>query len=516
MNKYKRKEQRFSIALAAGLLIGALTQLFAISPEDADTTRANDSQSIFFGDINIISTNLQMESRLDHLKMQYARKRVNPETIEEFTTQILALPISKGYYFPGLSLREISPCAESGGTKLNPTWQLDWGDPVQVDTFLYKGLENTLPRLLDRELLPYKGKMYNPQLVARLRNSVARYPFLMLENEGEIVKTVQGATGLLLTLKEARNNRLGGVLGYVPPSGVREGYFTGEIDLELLNLSGTGRQLSVYWSKVNRYSQSLKLGFFEPWIWKTRLFGNCAFQQDLRDTLAVIRDFQIGVGKRAFGRSSVQLQLGFNSTLPTPGGKEILGLSQTRSGSIGMQFGFDNRNRPLNPTTGTFLKLAGTIGQRTEEVAGQVWQFQGGIDAETFYAFLSEWVAAGSVHFKGKWFSRGRPDYAEQYWFGGARSLRGYANDFFRGSEVGWLALELRWIIGDYSRIYAFTDQGYYKLPKLGVNETGFPNSIGIGLRLESRMGIIGLDYGFGKGDTFTTAKIHLYLENRF
>jgi len=33
---------------------------------------------------------------------------------------------------------------------------------------------------------------------------------------------------------------------------------------------------------------------------------------------------------------------------------------------------------------------------------------------------------------------------------------------------------------------------------------------------LDSRMGIIGLDYVFGKGDTFTTAKIHVFLENRF
>jgi len=42
------------------------------------------------------------------------------------------------------------------------------------------------------------------------------------------------------------------------------------------------------------------------------------------------------------------------------------------------------------------------------------------------------------------------------------------------------------------------------------------PNSFGIGMRLESRMGTIGLDYAFGEDDTFTTAKIHLHLENRF
>jgi len=212
------------------------------------------------------------------------------------------------------------------------------------------------------------------------------------------------------------------------------------------------------------------------------------------------------------------LQLNFNNqyTIPTPGGRTILGLNPTKTTMIGLEFNKDRRNNRLNPDRGYQLHLKSLIGNRNETTKKNKSQLQGEIDGEFDYLIKNQWVASLKGHYKGKWLSKGSVTFSEQFWFGGANSLRGYSQDFFRGSEIAWASFELRWIIGDLSRVYIFSDYGYYKLPVSGKNEIGFPGSFGVGLRLDSRMGIIGLDYGFGKGDTFSTAKVHINIENRF
>ena len=115
--------------------------------------------------------------------------------------------------------------------------------------------------------------------------------------------------------------------------------------------------------------------------------------------------------------------------------------------------------------------------------------------------------------YEGKFIKNSTIDFSDQLWFGGTSSLRGYPEDFFSGSEFGIIGSELRWITGYYSRIFVFIDQGLYKNM---VGEIYKPFSFGVGMRLESRMGTIGIDYAFGENDTFTTAKIHIHLENRF
>ncbi|MBU0713310.1 BamA/TamA family outer membrane protein, partial [bacterium] len=127
-----------------------------------------------------------------------------------------------------------------------------------------------------------------------------------------------------------------------------------------------------------------------------------------------------------------------------------------------------------------------------------------------------ELVVAVKLNAGAKWLSGEEPGYAEQFWFGGAGNLRGYTNDFFRGSRIAWGSLELRRLIGELSSFYAFFDQGYYRRVENGTTIYDYPYSYGIGIRLASRMGVIGLDYGFGEGDTFSTAKIHIRLISRF
>ena len=78
---------------------------------------------------------------------------------------------------------------------------------------------------------------------------------------------------------------------------------------------------------------------------------------------------------------------------------------------------------------------------------------------------------------------------------GGSQNLRGFNENQFYGYRIGWLNLEFRYLLSRKSRAFIFSDYGYaeskeYRFGKL----FGF----GFGLRLETRLGMLGIDYGFG------------------
>lgn len=99
-------------------------------------------------------------------------------------------------------------------------------------------------------------------------------------------------------------------------------------------------------------------------------------------------------------------------------------------------------------------------------------------------------------------------------------TLRGYREAQFLGSRMVWLNTEYRFLLGGRSYAYGFFDLGYTSTPdrseagltKSELTRTGY----GVGARVDTRVGMIGVSLGFGEGDTFRTAKLHLRLVNEF
>ena len=61
-----------------------------------------------------------------------------------------------------------------------------------------------------------------------------------------------------------------------------------------------------------------------------------------------------------------------------------------------------------------------------------------------------------------------------------------------------------------------FNDWGYYSEKNKTSLKEEFLIGYGIGIRFDTPLGILGIDYGLGKGDTFSTAKVHFGIINTF
>lgn len=501
----------WSYSLMSSLVISVIMGVFV--PAVAEPEQPTDL--LIFGEIDIVSER-PPGTAFGRIQKQFSNEFVKSDQYKELTNKLMQIPVREGYYFPVLHLESVSPGFADGVARLNPVFQLGWGELTQIDTILFEGVKKTKPAVLRRMVKDYIGKCYSPALDKRLNRSFGRFPFLTINSATEIVKTREGKTAILISMRELQENEFGGVVGYVPETYNRKGYFTGELDLKFHNLSGTGRQLFLYWSKTNRYSQQFRMSYTEPWILKSDMFGTAEFEQVLRDTLVVIRKLGVSAGFYSFKRGSIELSVSHESTLPTPGGRNLFGLVQTKTNAVGLKYGIDRRNNFYNPSKGFALNTKYSVGIQQRDSLDNKVRSEVMFNSEIYFPLKTDWVMAAMVHARAKWLAGEEPVYSDQYWFGGAGSLRGYPNDFFRGSQIAWTTLEIRRLFGNLSSFFLFFDQGYFQRKELTIETIQYPNSFGVGIRLSSRMGIIGLDYGFGRGDTFSTAKIHVRLINRF
>ncbi|MBC8425171.1 BamA/TamA family outer membrane protein, partial [bacterium] len=112
---------------------------------------------------------------------------------------------------------------------------------------------------------------------------------------------------------------------------------------------------------------------------------------------------------------------------------------------------------------------------------------------------------------------------AEQYRLGGARSLRGYAEDQFHGERVASTMVELRLGRPGRSRLYTFFDVGYFRFsepdplqPGLDSTREGTRRGFGLGIETATPGGDVSLAIGLPGAFQFEDAKLHIALLQAF
>jgi len=98
-------------------------------------------------------------------------------------------------------------------------------------------------------------------------------------------------------------------------------------------------------------------------------------------------------------------------------------------------------------------------------------------------------------------FSSGELPWSEQYFLGGSRTLRGYRDNLFSGSEMALGNVELRVPIQEAISIVAFYDIG---MASDGSVFSDLVNGYGIGVRVRTPMGNLRLDFAEGEYENRT------------
>jgi outer membrane protein insertion porin family len=450
---------------------------------------------------------------------------LKPGILERDIDAVLRLYEQAGYPFTRCTVESLDRVPGNDEDRLSIVLALDEGRRMTIDEIRVEGNTETRTDVVARETRFGPGEQYDPVKVEAIRPRLQRLNLFDDVSEPELyMRDSKG--GLLIRVREGSTNTFDGIVGYVPaPQPGAAGYVTGLASVSMRNLFGTGRKFSFRWQREDQFSQELGVRYTEPWLFGQPFNLGGGFLQRKQDSTFVKRIFDLKGDVMLTDALTVGLLFSSESVIPADSaGTRVLRSSVL---SLGVDVAYDTRNDPYSPTGGARYHSDYQYGSRrieripaifTSTIRSRSSLQRFSVDCDLFFATLPRQVLALSLH--GREVRSGSLDEGEMLRFGGARSLRGYREGEFLGARIAWANCEYRFLLSRRSFLAGFLDTGYYFRPADEARGTAaaddFKYGYGLGIQVETGLGIIGVSFALGEGDSFSSTKVHFGLINEF
>ena len=402
------------------------------------------------------------------------------------------------------------------------------GTENKIDRVEIRGNTSTKDYVIIRELRLESGESYVQNRIEEFPNRLNRLRFFEPVPIPQYFINSKNEGVLLVEVTEKNTNNFDGIIGYIPPGkNESSGYITGLVNISLRNLFGTGRAASIRWNKYNRDSQELDLKYLEPWFLSFPLNINLGLYQRVQDTTYVQRKFEGSLEYLATEDISASVLIASESVVPTVRAIPIFTVYNSSYITTGANLKIDTRDDPYSPTEGLLFINSYSFSRKTINGPSEyiTSNLNTSVDLQRFsssfyffYELFSRQIVAIGVNareMRGSTFEN-----SDLYKLGGTNSLRGYREEQFLGSRIFWSNLEYRALLTRRSYGFIFFDTGYYFRPeeidKNIPKSEEFLYGFGLGLNLETALGVLRVSYALGEGDTFSDGKIHFGILNEF
>lgn len=389
------------------------------------------------------------------------------------------------------------------------------GPRAKIGAVLFRGLEHSKPEKLVPETGLVRGQVYDGSRIEAARSRLLRLGIFDRVAEPAIVFDSSDTTITVeFEVAEARTSRFEGLAAYVP-SGDRRG-FVGSLDLEFGNLAGSLRKLRVFWRKPGSGRLNWSVFYREPRI-RARPFAlEVKLTSDVIDTSFAKRKLSAGLKYRGEPR----YEFGVGVSIGTTKDRSVLGGEGNFDGlGFSIDLRYDGRDDPINPRTGIMLGVYQETAKLDFERAVAQDRTLTVVNASGEYvADLGRSLAAATgLRVDLVTVSEGEIPESHLIRLGGMRSLRGYAEEWFTVERAAVLSFELRRLLARHSRIYVFLDGSTIEdwSHSFGSLDSA-PFGYGFGFVGETRSGLVRLELALGRDDTWSDAKLHLGLVQRF
>lgn len=320
---------------------------------------------------------------------------------------------------------------------------------------------------------------------------------------------------LVIKIKEAKTNTINFGGGY----GEREGLF-GFVDLSASNLFGTGQAMMLR-GQSGQLQSTYQFKYTYPWLFPDKLGdrvsvtfkrwltkGQNTYLLETVENEGMYNGWDVGFNKPFTDEWSGSLDIGSEKADPYGTATFEPYLSNT----IGVSLAYDTRDNWMNPSKGQFYSFGIKKGWK-EAASGPTTFSKYNVDLNQFVAVAERQTIAGHAGFG---LGLGDVPIGELYYAGGANTVRGYEPIEAKiGTKRVLFNAEYRYTFSDMFQGVVFFDWGnaWYE----GWPDTySFISGKGFGLRLNTPMGPIRLDYGIGSNRSFAEGVLHFSIGQAF
>jgi len=464
-------------------------------------------------------------------QFQYLKGQIfNKQEIEFNIKQLLIEFENSGFPFAKILIYSVSIYQDSTSKENLADIYLSIisGEENKIDRIDIRGNTSTKDYVIIRELRLESGELFVQNKIEEFPKRLNRLRFFEPVAIPQFYINSKNEGVLLVEVKEKNTNNFDGIIGYIPPNkNESTGYVTGLVNISLRNLFGTGRAASIKWNKYDRNSQELDLKYLEPWLLSFPLNINLRLYQRVQDSTYVQRKLEGSLEYLATEDISASVLVVSETVVPTVRTNPVFTLYNSSYVTTGANLKIDTRDDPYSPTEGllfinSYSFSRKTINGPTEYITPNL---NTSVDLQRFessfyffYELFTRQIVAVGVNareLRGSTFEN-----SDLYRLGGTNSLRGYREEQFLGSRIFWSNLEYRALLTRRSYGFLFFDTGYYLRPE--EPDRNIPKSeeflygFGLGLNLETALGVLRVSYALGEGDTFSDGKIHFGVLNEF
>ena len=402
------------------------------------------------------------------------------------------------------------------------------GDSISIAYLSFPKQQNNIGPYLQRTMRFQPGEQFDEQRISRYSQILSRQEFLKKVDKPVLARDADGQYFLSINFEEAPSTTLDGIVGYIPPASNQvgaEGYFTGQLNIGVRNLFGGGRKLQIFWQKPDSTSDEFRLAYREPFIFKLPIHTEVTMNRVVRGVTFI--EWEYGLNFDFPLRDDLTAFLNFKnrSVFPDSLASRQLRLPITNSLATESGLHWDRRDNIKNPRKGLELRTAFEIGSQNNtgpdyllvedslrkrvtvrRVSGHL-----GIFLPTFERqLISNELRLEFLESTGEALRL-----SDQFFFGGATTVRGFRESQFSAKRAFWVNSEYRFILGPQSRLFLFTDNAYYTRNVPDFKEEWL-NSYGMGVRFPVPLGIVQVDFGLERGTPFREGKLHFRLLNEF
>lgn len=498
--------------------------------------------SIYFGErYNLDSIRISDEDRkiLESLMLPNQKKPLTFYQYESFQQKMIAYLGNKGYPFARVFIDSV----EFRENHVRGVLKVDRGPLYKIDSVRVYGNAKISNTFLQQYLELPNGSIYQTDKLQRISNRIRELPYVKEEQPWNL--TMLGTGSIVnLYLQPKKSSQVNVLVGFLP-SNEQSGKLlvTGEANINLKNALGGGETIGVNWQQLQAKSPRLNLMFIQPYMFKSPLGMNVAFDLYKKDSSYVNINMVIGAQYMVSSFQSVSiflqslktnvLTVDTNQVFVT---KQLPDLADVGSLNFGILHTINKTDYKFNPRKGTETMTNVTIGTRKvkesdaimnmhdpnnptfeysslyDSVQKKSYQVRIRMDAAHYFPLTKASTfktAAQFGYFQSQSIFRN-----ELFQIGGYKLLRGFDEESIFVSQFLVLTGEYRYLIDQNSYLFAFLDMGWTKNaqpePDIRNNFLG----TGLGIAFETKAGVFNISYAVGKrNDTqldFRQSKIHL------
>jgi outer membrane protein assembly factor BamA len=396
--------------------------------------------------------------------------------------------------FPFAVVTPLGLAEESGF--VYPAIQVEAGPKVRIGFLDFAGEPGTRPALLER-VAGFSPGSYSPA-TARWRQSLEQSGLVVVDSQAIVGD--ERAYGVRFWVTGRHVNSASGVAGYSPS----DRKLTGLLLVSFHNLFDTGRRLEAGWQSAYPRT-SYRLSYTEPWVLGTSIDVSASARQQTIDTSSAQTNLALSAKARAAAWTTVSFETGYDRLTDA--------LSRTSADVVWAGTGvlLDSRDFPANPRSGVRLSALTKVGNRTGDSVSSaaVTHVELGLNGVLPMGRSLAW--SNTVGMRAV-YSAADLTASELNALGGPGTVRGYREDEFISTRTGWLSTELRYSLGRTSSVYPFLDVGVYNDSLRWQVKPGY----GVGTRVATKVGVLGLDYGVAFPGSPLRGKVHLSYDVSF